>query len=111
MNKIILLNFVGFALGIAAFATPKLAIAFLLGQIVNPSAFQKKAIWGLAIFVFVFAEVATAIVFTSCDPNNALWKPDLINTGARCRLTRVIVGLSIFLGGVYWFFFGIFLRY
>lgn len=97
--SVLLINFIDFALGIMSFTTPKLAIAALLNRIMNPGAFHRIWLWFLAGMVFVSSSICIVVLFTICDPPEALWKTHLLAMGATCRPNRVLVGYAIFTGG------------
>lgn len=96
---VLLINYVDFALGIMAFTTPKLAIAALLNRIMNPGRFHRIWLWFLTAMVFVSSSICIVVLFTMCDPPEALWKTQLMAMGATCRPNKVLVGYAIFTGG------------
>ncbi|KAL4887225.1 hypothetical protein BJY04DRAFT_204274 [Aspergillus karnatakaensis] len=98
--KILLLNYIDFTLGIMSFTTPKLAIAALLNRIMNPGRWHRIWLWTLTGLVFVSSAICIIILFTMCDPPEALWKIQLMSSGATCRPTSVLVGYAIFTGAV-----------
>lgn len=101
LEKVLLLNYVNFALGIMSFTTPKLAIAALLNRVMNPGRFHRVFLWVLAGFVFVASTICIIVLFTMCDPPKALWKTTLLAQGATCRPQRVLVDYAIFTGGMF----------
>ncbi|KAL4804194.1 hypothetical protein BDV18DRAFT_162602 [Aspergillus unguis] len=96
--NVLLINYVDFALGIMSFTTPKLAIAALLNRIMNPGRFHRVWLWFLATMVFVSSSICIVILFTMCDPPEALWHTEMMAMGATCRPNRVLVGYAIFTG-------------
>ncbi|OJK01988.1 hypothetical protein ASPACDRAFT_40804 [Aspergillus aculeatus ATCC 16872] len=100
LEQVLLLNYINFALGIMSFATPKLAIAALLNQILNPGRFHQVFLWALAGTVFVTSSICIIVLFTMCDPPQALWKTQLLSQGATCRAQVVLVDYAIFTGAV-----------
>lgn len=100
VERILALNYANFALGIMSFTTPKLAIAALLNRIMNPSRFHRLWLWILTGFVFVASTICIIVLFTMCDPPQALWKAHLMSKGATCRSTTILVGYAIFTGGM-----------
>lgn len=100
VERILVLNYANFALGIMSFTTPKLAIAALLNRIMNPSRFHRIWLWILTGFVFAASTICIIVLFTMCDPPQALWKIHLISEGATCRSTTILVGYAIFTGGM-----------
>lgn len=98
--KVLLINYADFALGIMSFTTPKLAIAALLNRIMNPSKFHRVWLWFLTALVFVSSTICIVVLFTMCDPPEALWKIELVSSGAAtCRSNDILVGYAIFTGG------------
>ncbi|KGO77537.1 hypothetical protein PITC_059770 [Penicillium italicum] len=100
IERILVLNYADFVLGIMSFTTPKLAIAALLNRIMNPSRFHRIWLWILTGFLFVVSTICIIVLFTMCDPPNALWKIHLLSEGATCRSPKILVGYSIFTGGL-----------
>ncbi|KAJ5513695.1 hypothetical protein N7463_003247 [Penicillium fimorum] len=98
VERILVINYANFALGIMSFTTPKLAIAALLNRIMNPSRLHRIWLWTLTASVFVASTICIIILFTMCDPPQALWKIHLIAQGATCRPTSVLVDYAIFTG-------------
>ncbi|KAJ5163999.1 uncharacterized protein N7500_005829 [Penicillium coprophilum] len=98
VERILVINYADFALGIMSFTTPKLAIAALLNRIMNPSRFHRIWLWMLTASVFVASTICIVVLFTMCDPPRALWKIHLISEGATCRSTTILVGYAIFTG-------------
>ncbi|KUM60935.1 hypothetical protein ACN42_g6181 [Penicillium freii] len=98
VERILVLSYANFALGIISFTTPKLAIAALLNRIMNPSRFHRIWLWILTSFVFVASTICIIVLFTFCDPPEALWKINLLSEGATCRSTTILVGYAIFAG-------------
>ena len=100
VERILLINYVDFALGIMSFTTPKLAVAALLNRIMNPTLFHRIWLWILTGSVFVASSICIIVLFTMCDPPQALWKVRLMSEGATCRPTKILVGYAIFTGGM-----------
>ncbi|KAJ5384077.1 hypothetical protein N7517_001988 [Penicillium concentricum] len=98
VERILVINYANFALGIMSFTTPKLAIAALLNRIMNPSRFHRIWLWILTASVFVASTICIIVLFTMCDPPQALWKIHLMAEGATCRSTTILVGYAIFTG-------------
>ncbi|KAJ5499347.1 hypothetical protein N7453_008398 [Penicillium expansum] len=92
VERILVINYADFALGIMSFSTPKLAVAALLNRIMNPSRFHRIWLWILTGSVFVASTICIIILFTMCDPPQALWKIHLMSEGATCRSTKILVG-------------------
>ncbi|PYH79786.1 hypothetical protein BO82DRAFT_366433 [Aspergillus uvarum CBS 121591] len=100
LEQVLLLNYINFALGIMSFATPKLAIAAPLNRILNPGRFHQVFLWVLTGMVFVTSGICIIVLFTMCDPPQALWKTELLALGATCRPQVVLVDYAIFTGVV-----------
>ncbi|CDM34355.1 unnamed protein product [Penicillium roqueforti FM164] len=98
IERILVINYANFALGIMSFTTPKLAIAALLNRIMNPSRLSRVWLWILTASVFVTSTICIIVLFTMCDPPRALWKVHLMSEGAKCRSTKILVGYAIFTG-------------
>lgn len=101
IEHILILNYADFALGIMSFTTPKLAIAALLNRIMNPGSVHRIGLWVMTASVFVASTICIIVLFTMCDPPEALWKIHLISEGATCRPMKYLVGYAIFTGGVF----------
>lgn len=100
LEKVSLINYVNFALGIMSFATPKLAIAALLNRVLNPGRFHRVFLWVLTGSVFIISTTCIIVLFTMCDPPQALWKTQLLEKDATCRPMKVLVDYAIFTGGM-----------
>ncbi|KAL4954413.1 hypothetical protein BDW69DRAFT_194059 [Aspergillus filifer] len=98
--NILLINYADFALGIMSFTTPKLAIAALLNRIMNPGKLHRIWLWVLTAMVFISSSICIVVLFTMCDPPEALWNIQLTSTGATCRPTSILVGYAIFTGAM-----------
>ncbi|OQE29291.1 hypothetical protein PENFLA_c004G05739 [Penicillium flavigenum] len=98
VERILVINYADFALGIMSFTTPKLAVAALLNRIMNPTLFHRIWLWILTGSVFVASSICIIVLFTMCDPPQALWKVRLMSEGATCRPTKILVGYAIFTG-------------
>ncbi|KAJ6188151.1 hypothetical protein N7519_003059 [Penicillium mononematosum] len=98
VERILVINYADFALGIMSFTTPKLAVAALLNRIMNPTRFHRIWLWVLTGSVFVASSICIIVLFTMCDPPQALWKIRLVSEGAICRPTKILVGFAIFTG-------------
>lgn len=108
LEKVLLINYINFALGIMSFTTPKLAIAALLNRVLNPRTIHRVLLWVLTAAVFVTSTICIIVLFTMCDPPQALWKPQLLAKGATCHPQVVLVDYAIFTGGMlecFWCFF------
>ncbi|TPR01013.1 Glycosyl hydrolase 12 family protein [Aspergillus niger] len=77
------LNCLSFLFGIISFTIPKLAVTAMLNRILNPSMVQRICLWTLTGFAAVVSGICIIVLFTMCDPPEALWKTHLaIFTGA-----------------------------
>lgn len=97
--KVSLVNYIDFTLGIVSFSLPKLAVAALLNRIVNPNWWQKAALWILTGLVALTSGVCIIVLFTMCDPPQALWDTSLVMQGATCRDVWILIDYAIFTGG------------
>ena len=98
LETVLLLNNISFLTGILSFTIPKLGIAALLNRILNRSKFQQIMLWFLTGFAAVVSCICIVILFTMCDPPDAMWKPWLLEQGATCRDQMILVVLAIFTG-------------
>ncbi|EYE91326.1 uncharacterized protein EURHEDRAFT_406167 [Aspergillus ruber CBS 135680] len=96
--KVSLVNYIDFTLGIVSFSLPKLAVAALLNRIVNPNWWQKAALWILTGLVALTSGVCIIVLFTMCDPPEALWDTSLVMQGATCRNVWILIDYAIFTG-------------
>lgn len=101
--KVSLVNYIDFTLGIVSFSLPKLAA--LLNRIVNPNQWQKAALWILTRSVALTPGICIIVLFTMCDPPQALWDTSLVMQGATCRDVWILIYYAIFTGGKSFFFF------
>lgn len=95
----ILLNVVSFLFGILSFTLPKLAVTAMLNRILNPSALKKALLWAMTGTAAVVSIICILILFTMCDPPEALWRVSLAAKGATCKSTDILIGYAIFTGG------------
>lgn len=102
MEMAILWNTISFLFGILSFSIPKLAVAAMLSRILSPTPFQRFMLWGLTGFAAVVSCVCIVILFTMCDPPQALWYVHLAQTeGATCKPTSLLVDYAYFTGGMF----------
>ncbi|KAJ5551456.1 hypothetical protein N7535_000594, partial [Penicillium sp. DV-2018c] len=94
----IMLNVVSFLFGILSFTIPKLAVTAMLNRILNPSALMKTILWMMTGTAAVVSIICILILFTMCDPPEALWHVSLMAKGATCRSTDILIGYAIFTG-------------
>lgn len=99
LETVLLINYVGFLLGILAFSLPKLAVAALLTRLLNPTLVHRIILWGLTATVAVVSCICILVLFTMCDPPRALWQTSLMAQGATCRDTWILINYAIFTGG------------
>lgn len=96
------LNSLSFLFGIISFSVPKLAVGAMLIRILNPNTMHKTIIWGLTGLGAVISGICIVILFTMCDPPEALWKTSLVMAGkATCRDVWILVNYAMFTGGMY----------
>ncbi|KAL1991451.1 hypothetical protein VTN49DRAFT_4759 [Thermomyces lanuginosus] len=100
LETVLLLNNISFLTGILSFTIPKLGIAALLNRILNRSKFQQMMLWLLTGFAAIVSCICIVVLFTMCDPPEAMWKPQLLAQGATCRDQMILVGFAIFTGSV-----------
>ncbi|EHA21329.1 hypothetical protein ASPNIDRAFT_135597 [Aspergillus niger ATCC 1015] len=80
------LNCLSFLFGIISFTIPKLAVTAMLNRILNPSMVQRICLWTLTGFAAVVSGICIIVLFTMCDPPEALWKTHLVTEGkATCK--------------------------
>lgn len=93
------LNSLSFLFGIISFSVPKLAVGAMLIRILNPNTMHKTIIWGLTGLGAVISGICIVILFTMCDPPEALWKTSLVMAGkATCRDVWILVNYAMFTG-------------
>ncbi|KAL4772002.1 hypothetical protein BDW60DRAFT_207731 [Aspergillus nidulans var. acristatus] len=101
LTKVLLINYIDFAFGILSFKMPKLAISALLNSVMNPGRFHRIWLWVLTALVFVSSSPCIVVLFTMCDPPEAMWKPQLVAAGAgTCRPNGIQVAYAIFTGAM-----------
>ncbi|KAL1993268.1 hypothetical protein VTN49DRAFT_3217 [Thermomyces lanuginosus] len=100
MEMVLLLNNLSFLFGILAFTIPKLAIAALLNRILNRNKFHRIMLWFLTGLAGAVSCICIVVLFTMCDPPEAMWKPRLQAQGAPCRDQRILVDYAIFTGAI-----------
>lgn len=102
LEMAILLNTVSFLFGIISFTIPKLAVTAMLNRILNPGALQKTFLWVLTGTVAVVSGICIIMLFTMCDPPEALWKIHLVMEGqAKCKDVWILINYAIFTGGMF----------
>ena len=77
VETVLLLNNLSFVFGILAFTIPKLAIAALLNRILNRNKLHQIMLWVLTSLAGVVSCICIVVLFTMCDPPEAMWKPRL----------------------------------
>ncbi|KAJ5131068.1 uncharacterized protein N7515_007107 [Penicillium bovifimosum] len=95
----ILLNVVSFLFGILSFTLPKLAVTAMLNRILNPSSLMKTILWMMTGTAAVVSIICIIILFTMCNPPEALWHVSLMEKGATCKSTEILIDYAIFTGG------------
>ncbi|GAQ47077.1 integral membrane protein [Aspergillus niger] len=95
------LNCLSFLFGIISFAIPKLAVTAMLNRILNPSMTQRICLWTLTGFAAVVSGICIIVLFTMCDPPEALWKTHLVTEGkATCKDVWILIDYAIFTGAL-----------
>jgi NAD/NADP transhydrogenase beta subunit len=97
----ILLNTISFLFGILSFTIPKLAVTAMLTRILNPGLIQKIWLWFLVGAAAAVSCICIIILFTMCDPPEALWHVHLVMSGeATCKNVWILIDYAIFTGGM-----------
>lgn len=99
LEKAILLNTIGFLFGILSFTIPKIAVAAMLNRILNPSKWHRIFVFFLVGLSAVVSVICIIILFTMCDPPEAMWNVSITN--ATCRDSWILINYAIFTGGEY----------
>ncbi|XRM47096.1 hypothetical protein ABZX51_010097 [Aspergillus tubingensis] len=95
------LNCLSFLFGIISFAIPKLAVTAMLNRILNPNMAQRICLWTLTGFAAVVSGICIIVLFTMCDPPEALWKTHLVTEGkATCKDVWILIDYAIFTGAL-----------
>ncbi|KAI2822241.1 hypothetical protein CBS115989_2255 [Aspergillus niger] len=95
------LNCLSFLFGIISFTIPKLAVTAMLNRILNPSMVQRICLWTLTGFAAVVSGICIIVLFTMCDPPEALWKTHLVTEGkATCKDVWILIDYAIFTGAL-----------
>ncbi|CAG8898115.1 unnamed protein product [Penicillium egyptiacum] len=100
LEMAILLNTVSFLFGILSFTLPKIAVTSMLTRILNPKPMHKTILWVMVGTAAVVSIICIIILFTMCDPAEALWKPKLVAAGAKCKSTTMLIDYAIFTGTI-----------
>ena len=82
--------------GVMTFSTPKLAVAYLLMRLLNPSKWQRRILGFLSVSCIVFAALCAVFLFAQCSPVKGLWDPVLKPV---CWKPSVLINWTIFAGG------------
>lgn len=99
LEMAILLNTVSFLFGILSFTLPKIAVTSMLTRILNPKPLHKAILWMMVGTAAAVSIICILILFTMCDPAEALWTPKLVAAGAKCKSTTMLIDYAIFTGG------------
>jgi hypothetical protein len=97
LEMAILLNTIGFLFGILSFTLPKIAVAYMLTRILNPSRGHKIFVFSLVSLAAAVSIVCILILFTMCSPPQSQWqvtRPDRV-----CRSPWILINYAIFTGG------------
>ncbi|CAG8075279.1 unnamed protein product [Penicillium nalgiovense] len=100
LEMAILLNIVSFLFGILSFTLPKIAVTSMLTRILNPKPMHKTILWVMVGTATIVSIICIIILFTMCDPAEALWKPRLVAAGAKCKSTTILINYAIFTGAM-----------
>lgn len=98
LEMAILLNTVSFLFGILSFTIPKLAVTAMLTRILNPGLMQKIWLWCLVGAAAAVSCICIILLFTMCDPPEALWHVHLLAEGATCKSVWMLIDYAIFTG-------------
>ncbi|KAJ5190730.1 uncharacterized protein N7498_009715 [Penicillium cinerascens] len=101
LEMAILLNTISFLFGILSFTIPKLAVTAMITRILCPGLKQKIWLWLLVGTAAAVSCICIIILFTMCDPPEALWNVHLAMTGgATCRNVWILIDYAIFTGAL-----------
>lgn len=95
-SKAIEINSIALVPAVMAFSTPKLAVAYLLMRLLNPSKWQRWFLYFLSISCIIFAALCAILLFAQCSPVKGLWEPTLKPV---CWKPSVLINWTIFTGG------------
>lgn len=90
-------NVASYPAALLSFSLPKLAVIALLTRLLAPHRSQRILLWSLGLTCLAMSMGCVAILFTMCDPTEALWRADLPHV--KCADPAVLVNYSIFVGG------------
>lgn len=95
LSYAIKINSIALIPGVMAFSTPKLAVAFLLIRLLNPSKVHRWIMYFLSVSCIVLAGLCAVFLFVQCTPVRGLWTPTL---QPKCWEPSVLVNFTIFTG-------------
>ncbi len=95
-SKAIEINSIALIPGVMAFSTPKLAVAYLLMRLLNPSKWQRWFLYFLSVSCLIFSALCAIFLFAQCTPVKGLWEPALKPV---CWKPSVLINWTIFTGG------------
>lgn len=99
LEMAILFNTVSFLFGILSFTIPKVAVVAMLTRILNPGLIQKIWLWCLVGTAAAVSGICIILLFTMCDPPEALWRVHLLAEGAAtCKSVWMLIDYAIFTG-------------
>ncbi|KAE8391493.1 hypothetical protein BDV23DRAFT_171655 [Aspergillus alliaceus] len=98
LERVMLLNTISYVFGVFSFTLPKFSVATLLTRLLNPGLRQRIAIWTLIGLATAAACVNIVLLFTLCDPPEAMWKIKL--AGASCKDAAILIYYAIFTGAL-----------
>lgn len=95
LSRAIEINSIALIPGVMAFSTPKLAVAFLLMRLLNPSKVHRGIMYFLSVSCIILAGLCAVFLFIQCTPVRGLWTPTL---QPKCWDPSVLVNFTIFTG-------------
>ncbi|KAE8355926.1 hypothetical protein BDV28DRAFT_155050 [Aspergillus coremiiformis] len=96
VERIILINTISFAVGIASFTVPKFAVTSLLTRILIPSRAQRIWLWSLLGITAAVSLTCIFVLFNQCDPPRAAWERRLAREGqAKCHDMWILIKIAI----------------
>ncbi|KAF5856734.1 hypothetical protein ETB97_006787 [Aspergillus alliaceus] len=98
LERVMLLNTISYVFGVFSFTLPKFSVATLLTRLLNPGLRQRIVIWTLIGLATAAACVNIVLLFTLCDPPEAMWKIKL--AGASCKDAAILIYYAIFTGAL-----------
>ena len=94
----LLWTMVGFCPGVYAFGLPKLAVVYLLTQLLNTGRAHKTFLWTMGIFCNVALTIDCVLIFARCTPAESQWDFSLADQ-QECFDMWILAKYAIFTGG------------